>query len=120
VSLDPTRTDIEAAIGDEIVRIHRESFSGGDATARVHLLDNEVLVIIEVDLSPSESTLVRAGRGDAVKATHESFEEAIESTYRAVVERATGRRVIAFVSHMHLEPDFAVELFRLEPHTAEA
>jgi hypothetical protein len=44
------------------------------------------------------------------------YQQAIETTFSAAVERATGRRVIAFASHTVLHPHFAVEIFRLEPH----
>jgi hypothetical protein len=52
----------------------------------------------------------------AVRELREHFQQAIQSTFRAAVERATGRRVIGFASHVQLdEPRFAVEVFRLEP-----
>ena len=37
---------------------------------------------------------------------------------RAAVERLTGRRVIAFLSANHHEPDASVEVFLLEPASA--
>lgn len=44
------------------------------------------------------------------------LQKAIEPTFRAAVERATGRRVIGFASHIQLEePRFMAEIFRLEP-----
>jgi hypothetical protein len=43
------------------------------------------------------------------------FQEAIETTFSSAVERATGRRVIAFLSQTNLDPNFAVEIFRLAP-----
>ena len=40
---------------------------------------------------------------------------AIPPTFHAAVERATGRRVIGFASHVQLEePRFMAEIFRLE------
>ena len=47
--------------------------------------------------------------------TRAAYQEAIQSTYQAAVERATGRRVISFVSATKLEPPFSVEIFRLAP-----
>jgi uncharacterized protein YbcI len=32
-----------------------------------------------------------------------------------VVEKATGRKVIAYMSQIHEDPDLAVEIFVLEP-----
>jgi hypothetical protein len=34
----------------------------------------------------------------------------------AIVERATGRTVVSFVSHMNIDPLYSVELFRMRPH----
>jgi hypothetical protein len=44
-----------------------------------------------------------------------SFQQAMEDEFRRVVEEATGRKVIAYMSSIHVDPDLAVELFVLEP-----
>jgi hypothetical protein len=44
------------------------------------------------------------------------YQKAIEPTFRAAAERATGRAVRAFSSHVELADEpFIVEIFRLEP-----
>jgi uncharacterized protein YbcI len=40
---------------------------------------------------------------------------AMEAEFRKVVEEATGRKVIAYMSSIHVDPDLAVEIFVLEP-----
>ena len=65
-----------------------------------------------------EEFMIEHGQASAVRELREHFQQAIQSTFRAAVERATGRRVIGFASHVQLdEPWFAVEIFRLEPHS---
>ena len=44
-----------------------------------------------------------------------SFQQAMEDEFRRIVEEATGRKVIAYMSSIHVDPDLAVELFVLEP-----
>jgi uncharacterized protein YbcI len=44
-----------------------------------------------------------------------SFQQAMEAEFRQVVEDATGREVIAYMSSIHVDPDLAVEVFVLEP-----
>jgi len=44
-----------------------------------------------------------------------SFQLAMEDEFRQVVEEATDRKVIAYMSSIHVDPDLAVELFVLEP-----
>ena len=39
----------------------------------------------------------------------------MEEQFTAVVEEATGRKVIAYMSQIHQSPDLAVEIFVLEP-----
>jgi uncharacterized protein YbcI len=77
-------------------------------------MDDFVLSVIDIDLLPGEKVLVDAGRDDLVQRVRHAFQQAIESSFKAAVERATGRSVIAFVSYTHIDPDFAVELFRLD------
>jgi uncharacterized protein YbcI len=115
---EPGNVDASAVreeIAREIARVHEEAYGTGVGEAQVHLLDETVLVVMDVELSRSEQTLLDAGKADAVRLTRESFQEAISPTFVAIVERATGRRVNAFLSRMSTDPLFAVELFRLEP-----
>ena len=74
-----------------------------------------MLVVLDIELTQAEQTLIDAGRPDAVTGIRESFQEAIGATFSAIVERATGRRVISFVSQMSIEPLYALEVFRLTP-----
>jgi len=40
---------------------------------------------------------------------------AMELPFSEAVEEATGRKVVAFMSQSHLDPDLSVEIFVLEP-----
>jgi uncharacterized protein YbcI len=53
-----------------------------------------------------------------VLAVRAQFEDSIEVKFKEAFERVTGRKVVAFVSHTHLDPDFAFGLFRLAPEPA--
>jgi len=61
----------------------------------------------------NEQFLIDKGRSDLVLATRSGFQQSIEATFRAAVERATGRAVTAFLSSTHLDPLFSAEIFRL-------
>lgn len=52
--------------------------------------------------------------GIASRSTRLGFLEAMEDEFRRVVEESTGRKVIAYMSAVHLDPELAVELFVLE------
>lgn len=102
-----------AAISRDIVRIHEESYGAGVHHIRTHINDDLVVVVIDIELMISERTLLAGGEPQTVRKLREDFQKTIEPTFIAVVERATGRRVRAFVSHVSLDPLFTVELFRL-------
>ena len=112
---DPA-TDPVRLIGAELERIHVDSYGTGAHRIHVYLLDDTfVLCVVDNQVTTAERTLLDHGHGEAVKTTRMAFQEAIGSTFIAVVERAVGRRVEAFISHVHLDPMFTVELFRLAP-----
>jgi uncharacterized protein YbcI len=62
-----------------------------------------------------EQTLVENGELESVYQMRRSFQQAMEDEFRQIVEDATGRTVIAYMSTIHIDPDLAVELFVLEP-----
>jgi uncharacterized protein YbcI len=106
----------EEEIRRELVQIHEESYGAGITATEVYILDTAVLVILDVELTPAERTLLDSGKVDAVRRIREDYQEVIGSTFIAVVERATGRRVTSWVSRMHAEGAlYSVELFRLAP-----
>jgi uncharacterized protein YbcI len=62
-----------------------------------------------------ERTLLDNGEIESVYQMRRSFQQAMEEEFRGIVEEATGRTVIAYMSSIHVDPDLAVELFVLEP-----
>jgi uncharacterized protein YbcI len=107
--------EVETEIAREIRAVHEENYRVGAGEIHVHVVADFVLVVLDVELTQAEQTLIDAGRPDAVTGVRESFQEAIAATFSAIVERATGRRVISFVSHMSVEPLYELEVFRLAP-----
>jgi hypothetical protein len=43
----------------------------------------------------------------------------MEEQFAKVVEEATGRKVVAFVSEVHVDPDISLEAFVLEPQDGQ-
>jgi uncharacterized protein YbcI len=72
--------------------------------------------------TPGERTLIDAGEWEQVKATRQSFQMAMRPVFTDLVEMAMERKVIAFMSQVHCDPDMAAEIFVLEsgdPREAE-
>jgi uncharacterized protein YbcI len=42
------------------------------------------------------------------------YQQTMADEFKAAVERLTGRKVVAFISGNHIDPDIAVELFILD------
>jgi uncharacterized protein YbcI len=106
---------IEAEICREVLAIHIESYSRAPAKVRAHLWDDTVIVLLEgLELQPNEEFLIAEGHPEDVTALRNRFQQSISANFEAVVERATGRRVVGFLSQQHVdEPKFGVEVFRL-------
>jgi uncharacterized protein YbcI len=62
-----------------------------------------------------EQTLLEGGRGSAVIQQRMEFQDLMRERFEAVVERATGRRVIGFMSGNQQHPDMMCEVFILAP-----
>lgn len=109
---------IRDEIEREVLKLHHESYGDNVREAKVFVLDEFVLVIVDSRPTLAEKTLIEAGQGQAVRDTREAFQEAIAPTFKAIVERSTGRKVVGFSSRMELDPLYAVEVFRLAPPAA--
>jgi uncharacterized protein YbcI len=112
------RGSARSAIANAIVRLHAEHFGRGPTRARAHVAEDFVLVVLEDVFTTSERTLVAAGRSAEVHASRDAFAEIMRDRFCAAVSVACGRRVRAYFSQTHVEPEMAVELFVLEPDAA--
>ena len=118
MSIHPPGADqIAAEIAREIARVHEDSYGAPANEVEVLLKRDSVAVLMDVELTRGELTLVEAGSKDAVIASREAFQGAIAATFSAIVERATGRRVARFASRAVIDESgaWAVEAFRLAP-----
>ena len=106
---------MEDEIAKEILAIQLDSYGRAAATARAHVLDDLVVVLLDgLQLQPNEEFMITQGQASTVRTMRTEFQQAIASSFKAVVERSTGRRVVGFVSQQQVtEPRFAVEIFRL-------
>lgn len=111
----PSPKQVRDEIAREILRIHEESYGGGAARADAIVTDDWVLVILDdLELLPNEEFLVERGEADTVTEVRTRYQHAIQSSFRAAVERATGRTVVGFASTTSVEdPRFGAEIFKL-------
>ncbi len=107
--------ELNAAITRELVRIHTAAIGRGPRKSySFHSGETLITVMLEV-LTRAEQTLVSYGEGDAVLAMRRLSQRAMAEEMKAAVVELTGRKVLAFMSDNHLDPDMAVQVFVLEP-----
>jgi uncharacterized protein YbcI len=113
-----THREAAAAVSRELVSLHKQFYGKGPVKAKTFLLDDTVLCVLEGGFTVVERTLIEVGRAPAVHDIRTSFQAAMRDQFTQVVEAALGRRVRAYMSQVHTDPDVAVELFLLEPEDA--
>jgi uncharacterized protein YbcI len=101
-----------AAISTSIVAILREHYGRGPMRAKTYALDDIIVVVMRGSgFTPLEQTIMNSGDPERVVAMREDFQRVMAARYRETIEELTGRRVVAFLSQAHVEPDITVEMF---------
>src|SRR4051794_25227109 len=106
------------SVTSELVRLHSDYYGKGPTKARSYIVSDTVVAILEGGFTTVEATLIAEGKSRAVHEVRRSFQSAMEGRFREVVEKATGRKVVAYLSQIHTDPDLAVELFVLDGASA--
>jgi uncharacterized protein YbcI len=115
---DPSDQGRQAvAVGNAIAKLHREHYGRGATTVRTVLNRDYVVTFLNDIYTPVERTLIDAGNEQTVKETRQAFQMAMRGMFSEAVEAILGRKVIAFMSQVHFEPDMAAEVFVLGPST---
>ena len=74
-----------------------------------------VVILMGETLLKAERSLISVGKERLVMDLRREFQDTMQTDLIALVEDKTGRKVSAFMSANHLEPDLAAEIFILEP-----
>src|SRR5215211_9184113 len=112
---DWARGEALAKISRQIVQLFSDAAGKGPTRCKTFFAGPDVvLVLLGGGYTRGEETLYAGGHADEVAAYRRALQESLEERLKAVVEQATGRRVLAFMSANHKEPDMSAELFVLE------
>jgi uncharacterized protein YbcI len=103
------------AVSDGLVALLKEYYGRGPTRAKSYYEDDLVVCVLRGGFSRVEQTLLEGGRGGAVIQQRMEFQELMRSRFEAVIERATGRQVIGFMSGNQQHPDMMCEVFILAP-----
>jgi uncharacterized protein YbcI len=104
-----------AQISTGLVQLHSRYYGKGPTKAKTQIVDDTVVCVLQNGFTTVERTLLDTGQIESVYQMRRSFQQAMEGEFRRIVEQATNREVIAYMSSIHVDPDLAVELFVLKP-----
>lgn len=93
----------------------KEFYGRGPTQAKSYYQDDLVVCVLRGGYTRVEETLRDGGRGAAVIEQRMEFQEVMRKRFYAVVEEATGREVIGFMSGNQQQPDMMCEVFILAP-----
>jgi len=107
--------DVLTAISDGMVALLKEFYGRGPTRTKSYYEDDLVVCVLRGGFSRVEQTLLEGGRGAAVIQQRIEFQELMRDRFEAVIEHATGRQVIGFMSGNQQHPDMMCEVFILAP-----
>jgi uncharacterized protein YbcI len=107
--------DVLTAISDGLVALLKEYYGRGPTRAKSYYNDDLVVCVLRGGFTRVERTLLQGGREDSVIQQRMDFQDLMRRRFEQVVEDATGRRVIGFMSGNQQEPDLMCEVFVLGP-----
>ena len=121
--MDPSRPrkDVQSngeartAISDGLVALLKDFYGQGPTRTKTYYHDDIVVCLLRGGFTKVEQTLLDGGRGRAVIQQRMEFQEVMQDRFEAVIEGATGRRVIGFMSGNQQDPDMLCEVFVLAP-----
>jgi uncharacterized protein YbcI len=113
--IESTHGEVLTAISDGLVALLKEFYGRGPTRAKSYYEDDLVVCVLRGGFSRVEQTLLDGGRGPAVIRQRMEFQELMRDRFVAVIEGATGRRVIGFMSGNQQHPDMMCEVFILSP-----
>lgn len=107
--------DVLTTISDGMVALLKEFYGRGPSRTKSYYEDDIVVCLLRGGFSRVEQTLLEGGRGAAVIQQRMEFQELMRERFTGLIERATGRRVIGFMSGNQQHPDIMCEVFVLAP-----
>ena len=107
-----------ATISTSAVQMLHEYTGRGPTKAKTMINESLVTILLADTLTKGERKLVENGHSARVLELRHDYQLVMREDLVALVEKELDRKVIAFMSQNHIDPDLAVEVFVLEPVAA--
>lgn len=105
--------EIRTAISDGLVALLKEYYGRGPDRTKTYVDGDLVVCLLRGGFTRVEQTLRDGGHGEDVIRQRMAFQEVMRDRFTDVVEQATGREVIGFMSGNQQSPDMICEVFVL-------
>ena len=104
-----------AEISTRVVAILREHYGRGPMKAKTYALDDLIVVVMRGSgFTSLEQTIMDSGEPDRVVAMRHDFQRMMTKRFKDTIEELTGRKVLAFLSQAHVDPDITMEIFFID------
>jgi uncharacterized protein YbcI len=110
-----TDSHVLAAISDGMVALLTELYGHRPTHTKSYYEDDLVICVQSGGFSRAERTLLEGGRGGVVIQQRIELQQLMHERFEAVIGRATGRRVIGFMSGNQQQPEMMCDVFILAP-----
>ena len=91
----------------------KEFYGRGPERTKTYVSDDIVVCLLRGGFTRVEQTLLEGGHGDDVIRQRMAFQQVMRRRFEEVVEQATGRKVVGFMSGNQQDPDMICEVFVL-------
>jgi uncharacterized protein YbcI len=105
---------LNAAISNAVVGLLGEYAGRGPTKARTIHSGKFVLCVLEDTMTKAERSLAAGGHEEFVLRMRHALQHTMKEDLTAALETLTHRKVAAFLSANHVEPDLAAEVFVLD------
>jgi uncharacterized protein YbcI len=116
--IGPIAGSSAAAISNHVVRTMSAYTGRGPTKARTYINDDVVTVVLRDTLTKGERSLVSDDLDELVLTMRKAYQSTMRHELVGGIEAILGRKVLAFMSDNHIDPDVAVEVFVLAPAQA--
>jgi uncharacterized protein YbcI len=115
-----TETNLSRDVARAMVALFKEYVGRGPTQARAYVLDDVIVVMLQDTMIKAEKTLADEGEEDLVRGVRRVFQGKFGDEANEIIERLSGRKVLAFLSDHNVDEDIAIEAFVLESLEGQA
>ena len=106
-------------VSNRVVSLFRDFSGKGPSACKTYWAGPDMIVVLlRGGFTIAEHTLYEGGHQKSVRDSRHALQDTLEGRMSDIIEELTPRKVVAFMSASHQDPDLQVELFLLEPEEA--